>query len=408
MALTPWLSHFKTDFELARRRRQESIAFDALRCEAFDRFLLLGCPTQADDQWRYVDMTRIAESNFSLASKPAETRRHQVASLAFGDTAGIALTFINGYFVPDLSTTEERSDGLLVSPLKAVLGADASNATPYFAHIANVDGLPLVALNTALFEDGACVLVPAHTVVGTPIHARFVCNGQADARPAMTQPRALIVVGDHAAATVIETYAGATDVEYFTNAVTEIALGEGARLAHYRVQRESDAGYHISAAHVIAGAGSTYSARCTNAGAVLARTETLATLAGDGAGCAVHGINIAGREACVNAHTSIDHAAANCVSRQRYRWTLTDNALGIISGRTLVRADATNSRARLANRAQLLSSRARMVVKPTLDLLANDVDFCSKIRTARGRSKEEHSGYQADSQPASPRTGRST
>jgi hypothetical protein len=42
MAPTPRLSHFKTDFEPARRRRQESIALDAVRCEAFDRFLLLG------------------------------------------------------------------------------------------------------------------------------------------------------------------------------------------------------------------------------------------------------------------------------------------------------------------------------------------------------------------------------
>jgi hypothetical protein len=46
--LSPWLSHYKTDFELARRRRNEPIAFDDLRCEAFDRFLRLGFPTTAD------------------------------------------------------------------------------------------------------------------------------------------------------------------------------------------------------------------------------------------------------------------------------------------------------------------------------------------------------------------------
>jgi Fe-S cluster assembly protein SufD len=382
MALTPWLSHFKTDFELARRRRQESIAFDALRCEAFDRFLLLGCPTQADEEWRYVDITPIGKTNFSLASTPTETaRRDQAVRPPFENTAEIELTFINGYFIRELSTIDERADGLLIGSLKAVLGADMEGTASCFAQIANVDGLPLVALNTALFEDGACVLVPPHTAITRPIHVRFVCTGEADARPAMTQPRVLIVVGDRGAATVTESYAGAENVEYFTNAVTEIVLGAGARLEHYRDQRESEAAWHISAAHVVAGPRSTYRAQCVNAGGALARTETMVALAGDAAQCSVAATNVAGRHARVNVHTAVDHATANCVSRQRYRWSLAGNAIGILSGRTIVRPEADKARVRLANRAQLLSSNARMDVKPTVDLLANDVDFCSKIRT---------------------------
>jgi Fe-S cluster assembly protein SufD len=384
MALTPWLSHFKTDFELARRRRQESIAFDALRCEAFDRFLVLGCPTPADEQWRYVDITPIAETNFSLASRPTETTsRDRLTRLPSGDTPGVELTFVNGYFVPDLSTTDERADGLLVGPLKPVLDGDAPDAASHFAQIANVDCLPLVALNTALFEDGACVLVPPHTTLDRPIHVRFFCNGEADARPAMTQPRSLVVVGDHAAATVIESYAGTADVEYLTNAVTEIALGEHARLEHYRVQRESDAAYHIGGAHVIAAARSIYSAHCINAGAALTRSETVGRLAGDGGTCAVHATNVAGPHACVNVHTTIDHASANCVSRQRYRWTLAGNALGILTGTTIVGREAANARVRLANRAQLLSSNARIDIKPTFELLADDIAFAQSSRVKR-------------------------
>jgi Fe-S cluster assembly protein SufD len=387
MTLTPWLSHFKTDFELARRRREESIAFDALRCEAFDRFLLLGCPTQADEQWRYVDITPIGETNFSLASTPTETaRRDEAVRPPFENTAEIELTFINGYYVPQLSKVDRVENGLIVAPLKSVLGAEEGSL---LAQIAPVDCLPLVALNTALFEDGAYIIVPPDTAIDRPIHVRFLCNGEADAKPAMTQPRALIVVSDRSAATVIESYAGAEDVEYFTNAVTEIVLGESARLGHYRVQRESAAAYHIGAAHVVAGAHSTYSTRCINSGGVLSRAETMVTLAGDAAGCSVRATNVAGGDARVNVHTAIDHTTANCVSRQRYQWTLTGNAIGILSGRTMVRPDAHNTRVRIANHAQLLSPNARMDVKPMLDLLANDVDFCSKIRSAKGSSKVE-------------------
>src|SRR5262245_3151916 len=384
MALTPWLSHFKTDFELARRRRQESIAFDALRCEAFDRFLLLGCPTQADEPWRYVDISPIAERNFTLAAaRPDITSRDQVAPFLLDDFAAIELTFVNGYFVPQLSNVDRRETGFVAAPLKATLGSDAGDDVSLFAQIASSDCLPMVALNTALFEDGACVIVPPDTRLDRPIHVRFICTGDADAKPAMTQPRGLIVVGDRGAARVIETYAGAQQVEYFTNAVTEIVLGERARLEHCRLQHESDAAYHISAAHLIAGPHSTYVAQSVNSGGALARSETMATLAGSGAECRVHATNVAAGHTTVNVHTVIDHASTACVSRQRYGWTLDEHALGVASGRTTVRPDASHSLVRYANRAVLRSPDARIDIKPAFDVLGSDVAFAQSSRVRR-------------------------
>ena len=384
MALTPWLSHFKTDFELARRRRQESIAFDALRCEAFDRFLLLGCPTQADEPWRYVDISPIAERNFTLAAaRPDITSRDEVAPFLLDDFAAIELTFVNGYFVPQLSNVARRETGFVAAPLKATLGSDAGDDVSLFAQIASSDCLPMVALNTALFEDGACVIVPPDTTLDRPIHVRFICTGDADAKPAMTQPRGLIVVGDRGAARVIETYAGAQQVEYFTNAVTEIVLGERARLEHCRLQHESDAAYHISATHLIAGPHSTYVAQSVNSGGALARGETMATLAGSGAECRVHATNVAAGHTTVNVHTVIDHASTGCVSRQRYGWTLDEHALGVASGRTTVRPDASHSLVRYANRAVLRSPDARIDIKPAFDVLASDVAFAQSSRVRR-------------------------
>ena len=372
MALTPWLSHFKTDFELARRRRGESIAFDALRCEAFDRFLLLGCPTQADEQWRDVDISRIAQANFTLGAPPSASRvREKVAGLPRLDVSGTELTFINGYFVPEFSTVAAQAEGVVVASLKAVVAADAGEIAA-LAQIAPVDYLPMVALNTALFEDGACVIVPPDTTIDQPVHVRFFCNGEADAKPAMTQPRVLIVVGERGSARVVESYSGTPDVEYFTNAVTEIALAEGACLEHHRMQHESDAAYHIAAAHVVAGPRSKYFAQCVNAGGILVRTETMATLGGEGAESVVGATNEGTRGVVVNVHTAVDHAAAGTVSRQRYRWTLTDHALGVLTGRTIVRAGASDARVRLASRARLRSPSARIEMKPTFDILAGD------------------------------------
>jgi Fe-S cluster assembly protein SufD len=110
-----------------------------------------------------------------------------------------------------------------------------------FAHRA------FVALNTALFVDGACILIPAHTAIEKPIHVRFISTGEADRRPAMSNPRLLVVLGGQSRATVVESYVGPKGVQYFTNAVTEIVLGENAVLDHYKLQCESMDAYHTPA-----------------------------------------------------------------------------------------------------------------------------------------------------------------
>src|SRR6185369_16249011 len=92
------------------------------------------------------------------------------------------------------------------------------------------------ALNTALMTDGAVIHIGNDADVPTPIHLLFVTD--AIAAKGMTHPRNLIVVGRNARATVIESYVSLTDALYFTNAVTEVAVGDGATLRHYKVQRE--------------------------------------------------------------------------------------------------------------------------------------------------------------------------
>ncbi len=371
MPLTPWLSHYKTDFELARRRRNESIQFDGLRCEAFDRFLLLGFPTTADDGWRFTDITALAETNFSLGAKPASgSRCREVTSLPLRDLAEIELVFVNGYFMPDVSTAVGLPNGAMVSPLAPLVESNADELGGCFSTVARVERLPFVALNTALFEDGAAVIVPARTTIEAPVHLRFISNGEADAKPAMSQPRVLVVVGEESRATLIESYTGPDGIGYFTNAVTEVVLGEGAALDHYKLQRESTAAYHIAATHVIAARRSNYRAHAIACGSTLVRNETLALL-GEGAACALNGMFVAGSHQLVDTCTLIDHAAPGCISRQRHKGILGGGARGVFNGRNLVRVEAHGTSARQLTRALLLSPHARMDVKPDLEMLTN-------------------------------------
>jgi Fe-S cluster assembly protein SufD len=358
MPLTPWLSHYKTDFELARRRRGESIQFDDLRCEAFDRFLLLGFPTANDESWRSIDVTPLAETYFTMGAKPADGERDAtVADLSLRD-ACVELVFANGYLMAARSRTSALPNGAIAAPLASLLASNADELAAFFARVARIDHFPLVALNTALFEDGAAILVPPRTAIEAPIHVRFISTGEADATPAMSQPRVLVVLGEESCATVVESYAGPDDVHYFTNAVTEVVLGNGASLDHYTVQGESTAAYLTAATHVIAGTDANYRSNAVAVGGAFIRDERIVTLAGERATCTLNGFYVADGNRLLNTHALIDHAAPGCVCRERHTSILAGRARGVFS-RSSVCAESQKTRTRLVARA-LLSPNARL------------------------------------------------
>ena len=76
-----------------------------------------------------------------------------------------------------------------------------------------------------------------------PIHLVFL--SAPGSPPTASHPRVLVWAGRKSQATIIESYGGPADAVYFTNAVSEITLEDGAVVDHYRLQRESARAFHI-------------------------------------------------------------------------------------------------------------------------------------------------------------------
>ena len=83
------------------------------------------------------------------------------------------------------------------------------------------------ALNTAFLHDGALIIVPRETFAAAPVHLLFV----ATQKEVASYPRCLLVAEAGSTVTVVEDFVALQDEAYFTNAVTEIAVGDGARVA---------------------------------------------------------------------------------------------------------------------------------------------------------------------------------
>nr|WP_314071574.1 Fe-S cluster assembly protein SufD [uncultured Roseococcus sp.] len=327
-----------------------------LRAEAAAFFAAAGLPSRRIEAWRYTDLAPIAQAGFSEALTLAAE-----APALPPMRAPYRAVFVDGRFAENLSVMPEAYPcGSLAAGLDGTesrLGALAED-------------LPLVALNTMLFEDGLLLDLPAGAEGGV---IEMLSVASHASRPIAFHPRHLIRLGDGASLTLIETSLGPAEATYLHNPVFEIAVGAGATLSHVRIQREGRAGFQLSTVHAAVQAGGTYDNFTLNAGARLVRNEIHASLLGPKAACHMNGAQLAGDGQHADTTTFLDHAAPDCASRQTYKTVLAGKSRGVFQGKILVRQAAQRTDGYQMNQALLLSEEAEIDAKPQLEIYADDV-----------------------------------
>ena len=109
-------------------------------------------------------------------------------------------------------------------PWLRALRGDSGLVKEHLAHYAQGEDNPFTALNTAFFQDGGFVYVPAGKRLEAPVHLLFIST--ANEAGATSHPRNLIVAEKASEVTVLESYVSVVEAPGFTNAVTELILGE--------------------------------------------------------------------------------------------------------------------------------------------------------------------------------------
>jgi Fe-S cluster assembly protein SufD len=341
-----------------------------LRDGGIARFGELGFPTTKQEAWRFTSVAALTETAFELAH-PA-SRIPQLAEIQpflLGD--GPRLVFVNGFFQRSLSTP--LSDRVRLDGLAQAL-ADASDLVrQHLGKYAGFADRPFAALNTAFVRDGAFVYAPAKVTIEEPIQLLFLATPSNGGARLVTHPRNLIVIEREARATVVETYAALGDGVYWTNAVNEVVVGDGARLDYYRVQRESDRAYHVAVTDVHQGRDSTVNLHAVSLGGALARHDLRGTLAGPGGYLILNGLYVLAGQQHADHHTSIDHAAPHCESHEYFNGVLDGRSRGVFNGRIIVRPGAQKTDSKQTNNNLLLSPDAHADSQPQLEIYADDV-----------------------------------
>jgi Fe-S cluster assembly protein SufD len=344
----------------------------SLRLSAITRFEALGFPTTKNEDWHYTSVAPIAEREFDLLAPPKHgVTAERLAPFTFGASGWHTLVFVNGRFDAALSRAAGLPEGVTLLPLRRAYDELPLLVEQYLGKVAAYEGQTFTALNTAFLDDGAVLHVGKEVEVEHPIHLLFVTDAGRGA--GTSQPHNLIVLDRFAKATVIESYAGLHDAAYFTNAVTEAVVGDGATLTHLKLQLESREAYHVGTLDVRQARDSHLVSFSFATGAALSRTNVYTELRGEGCGATLNGLYLGDDEQHIDHQTRIEHVEPNCYSREHYKGILDGSAHGVFNGKVYVHPAAQKTDGKQTNNTLLLSEKAQIDTKPQLEIFADDV-----------------------------------
>ena len=342
-----------------------------VRRAAIARLAEIGFPTAHDEDWRFTNLGPIVTTAFVPAGDGAAADARALARFAFAENENPRLVFVNGRFALGLSTLTPLPAGVRAGSLAQVLTGDRAALEAHLTRHEDIQQEAFSALNTAFLTDGAFVSVPRGAVVEKPIHVLYVTVP--GAAPVATHPRTLIVTGEDSQAAVVEDYVTLGEGVHLTNAVTELAVGEGSVVGHYLIQRESKQAFHISTLCGRQGRSSSVTSHTVLLGAALTRRNIHPVLAGEGGECLINGLFMANERQHMDNYMKVEHASPHCQSRQVYKGILDGQSHGVFHGRIIVHKDAQKTDAKQTNMNLLLSEEAQIDTKPQLEIYADDV-----------------------------------
>jgi len=360
------LDDFRTEFGRLSAARREPAWLRTLREEAFSHYAAKGLPTTRDEDWRHTSVRAIAETSFG-APRTFEATPAALAAAGLPDLGGPLAVFVNGRFLPEASAA--RAPGLRVRCLRHVVADEPALLEPRLGREAR-NGNAFTALNGALFEDGAVVEIAEGAVLAAPVQLAFFSSG-GTRRPSASHPRVVVVAGPRSQACLVETHLG--NGTYLTNAVSELQVGDGARLHHVKLQRESEQAFHVARVAAALGRDARLVQHHVALGALLARADIEVRFEGAGGECVLDGLFHADGDRLLDSHTRLDHAVPHCTSRESYRGIVDGRGRGVFHGRIVVRPDAQKTSAHQSNQNLLLSRQAIVHSTPQLEIFADDV-----------------------------------
>ncbi|HEX4476765.1 MAG TPA: Fe-S cluster assembly protein SufD [Polyangiaceae bacterium] len=341
----------------------------ALRAEARAVLETAGFPKPKDEAWRFTPLGSVLRVGYRPAKAASDGTAIALQQAAFSLPGASRVLLVNG--IPHLVGGTCSGASVEVGTLADALSTSPASVAPYLGKIAPL-GDGFAAQNAALFTDGLVIVAKAGAPEQTVHVVHASTQGSSDG-PTLSTPRLLVIAERGSALRLIETDVGRGPLTHLENSVTEIAIGDSARVTHIRVGERARPAARVAQIAVRQGRGSRYESRVFALGGALERHYLRVLLDGDGAECSLDGLYLSGEGELVAHHTWVDHAVPGCTSRQRYKGILDGDGVAVFDGTVVVRRGAVRTAAHQENRNLLLSGNAVVHAKPHLEIDADDV-----------------------------------
>ena len=341
-------------------------------------------PTRKDEEWRFTDLAPLLTQTFT--PPPPQLPAANIDSFTLPEALNTRLVFINGIYAPQLSSIADLPTGVFIGNLAAATTAGLAVAD-YLGKQPGGEEV-FTAVNTARIDEAAVVWLSKDVSIETPIQLLFVAIIEETALA--ISPRSLTILEAGSSATVIEEYLDLSSLDraYFNNAVTEIWLGDTAKLNHTRIQNQDTTTIHIGKTAVSQSQHSCYTGNSIDLGAKLSRHNWEIFQIGAQTETYLNGLAMVNGEQESDTHSVIALTKPHGITNQLHKCIVDDRAHAIFNGKVFVPQAAQQTNAGQLNRNLLLSSTARIDTKPQLEITADNVK-CSHGATVSQLEDDE-------------------
>ncbi len=333
-------------------------------------FQAKGLPNRRVEEWKYTDL----KAAMKVAFKPVD--QGDVTEAQINEQLGTELAAISTHklvFV-DGQLNEQLSDCSLgelseVLSLKAALADDVSWVQSIGAVQQN-ERDAVQALNLALMQGGAAIKIADRHELNKPIHLIFVSTATSESSVAS---RLFFDIGAAAKVEIIESHISLEDKPSQTNLVTEVLVGDWAKVRHVKFTNDHKESVHLSNVIGKLGKESDYGLFQATLDGGLTRNQVEIRYDGDEAKADISGVALLSGKSHADLTLVMDHAALSCESRELFKTVLDDEGRAVFQGKVIVQPGAQKTDGEMMSKALLLSETAEFDSKPELEIYADDV-----------------------------------
>jgi Fe-S cluster assembly protein SufD len=377
------MSAVVTDTDLTEKIAKSFSSSEVARKNAFEAFQKLGLPAGKSEEYRFTPIARALEKNFDLEVANSTSGIASIDQFLVPGLESNVIVFINGKYSSQFSKTISPESEVKISSLQAAI--ENGDATEHFEKHLKTSSDVFSAMNSAFWQDGVFIKVPANTKVEKPIFILHI--NDAEKTQSICHTRLLAVVEEGANLTLIERSASIGTNHIFHTFAEEIVINKSGSLDYIKIQNDEGKLHQVANTLIHQSEKSRLNTFTLTLNGSLIRNNF--NIAIDGENCESHfyGLYLLNGNTIADNHTVVDHIKPNSFSNELYKGVMDGNSKGVFNGKIFVRPNAQKTNAFQSNRNILLTDTATINTKPQLEIWADDVK-CSHGCTS-GQLDEE-------------------